>query len=251
MKNRIFTTIILTIVFVQIYAQNIGNQQINPSIYKQEKGNSSFEVNFNPGNLFGADSSNQFNLFDGGIKFRKFLTDKSAFRIELNASFSRVATISQQENTENSLLELKDKVSTYGVIIKPGYEKHFSNLKRFSPYVGFQVLIGYKSNLYIKENQNNKQQIYVEKWRNTIDSDNDIYGSFGIGSGVFAGFDFYFVKKLYLGLEIGYGIEYEQILTTKYTNEENPNMDYERKNGNTFGISPSLATGNLRLGWTF
>ena len=237
--------IMLIFSFSAIAQENINNQN-SSDVYKQQAGNKSLEVNFDPGQIFGSNTGSQFGLFNGGIKYRSFNSELSAYRINLNLSFNCNTEITQQESETD--LELKDKTSIFAIHLTPGYEKHFSANKRLSPYIGGQLLIGYSTYSLKSENQLNNS-IYLEKWKNDLNV--GIIGAFTAGAGVFAGVDYYFVKKLYLGLEIGYGFQYAKLLKSKYTNEEYPDLDYEKKNGHTLGVSPGLATGNLRLGWTF
>ena len=246
--KKLSLTMVMFLCFFLINAQDSINSQNSSRAFKQEAGNKSLEVHFDPGQIFGSNTRNQFSLFDGGIKFRSFISDKKAFRIGVNLSFAAITNITQQEDSDNDIFELKDKLSDFAIMIKPGFEKHFSDSKRLSPYIGIQGLVGYKTSTYKSENQNN-QDIYIIKWTNNPNLYG--YGSFDIGLGVFAGVDFYFVKKLYLGIELGYGLQYSNLLKTTYTNEDNSNDDYEEKNGSVFGVAPSLATGNLRFGWTF
>lgn len=239
--------IFATISFLNAQESSDVTASVN-DVYKQAEGNISFEVNFDPGNIFGSNSGDQFNLFDGGIKFRVFNSEQSAFRAGLDISFLNVTDILQQEDIPNGDEELRGTISSFSIMLKPGYEKHFGDNARLSPYIGIQGLLGYSSSAAIEERQN-ATTVYLVMWRN--DPSMVGYGSIDIGVGVFAGVDYYFVKKLYLGIEIGYGAQYSNRLKTKYTNENNSQADYEEKNGSVIGIAPSLATGNLRLGWTF
>jgi len=248
MKLKITLILILASISLLKAQDNTKFNTSTDEVYKQVAGDKSFEVNFDPGKIFGSNPGNQFNLFDGGIKFRSFLTESSAIRVGVNISFFLATDIIQQSNTENNLKELKSKSSSFSLMIQPGYEKHFKGTKRLSPYIGVQGLIGFRTTKYIEENQKNSL-VYTKTWNN--DPNKLGYGNLDIGLGVFAGIDYYFIKKLYMGIEIGYGIQYSSLLNTKYTNEDNSDSDYDNNNGNVIGISPSLATGNIRLGWTF
>ncbi len=212
-------------------------------VYKQVAGEKSFEVNFDPGGIFGSSQGGQFNLFNGGIKYRTFVTDNKAYRIGVNISYTNTADITQQSDPKYNILELKDKQTIFSIQLTPGFERHFSVTRRLSPYVGAQVLAGYATLAW----KNQKQDFT----NNTIYKVKQASGHVSFGVGIFAGFDYYFIKKIYLGLELGYGIEYDKYLNTKYTNEKSPDQNYNYKNGHRIRISPSLFTRNLRLGWTF
>ena len=244
MKKIGIFIVLITGAFAVLNAQNESKDEI----YKQVAGDNTFEVNFDPGKIFGSNQGDQFSLFSGGIKYRNFITETKAFRLGVNLSFASATDITQQSDPIENKLELKDNYNLFAIGIQPGFEKHFGKNKRFSPYIGFQFLIGYQTTTYKSENQET-QSIYVEKWIN--DPEKTGIGYISAGAGLLAGFDFYFVQKLYLGLELGYGIEYADILKTKYTNERYSNLDEEYKNGNAWRVSPTLATGNIRLGWTF
>ncbi len=244
MKLKLSLVLVLVLSFSLAKAQEKTSLQTSSSeVYKQVAGDKSFEVNFDPGRIFGSNSGGQFSLLNGGIKYRRFYSDNLACRIGLNFSFGSTTNIIQQKDTSWDRLELKAKYTGFSLMLKPGFEKHFTGTKRLSPYIGIQGLIGFSTNVNKFENQHNNK-LYVVKWTNN-------HGTFNVGAGVFAGIDYYFVKKLYLGIEIGYGLEYIKLLKTKYSDEYDKSLDYENKNGHSFRLSPSLATGNLRFGWIF
>lgn len=239
MKSKIIVVLFLTTISL-LKAQEGANAYTSVNNeYKQNAGNKSFEVNFDPGKIFGSNPGDQFNLFDGGIKFRSFSSETSAFRIGFNISYLNYTDIIQQDP------ELKSKTSNLSIMVMPGFEKHFVGIARLSPYIGIQGLLGFTTTAYTMETSNTSKM----KWVN--DPNEAGYGSLDIGLGVFAGVDYYFVRKLYLGIEIGYGGQYFKFLKTKFTDDDNTASNYEDTNGYFIDISPSLATGNLRLGWTF
>ncbi len=246
-------TLLLLFIFLNLSAQddidfNKDKTNTQTSSYKQFADSNSLEINFDPGKIFGSNSGDQFNLLNGGIKYRKFSSENKAFRLGLNISYLRDVSISQQENSDFDLLELKDKVSILETALTIGTEKHFKGTKRLSPYVGFQGLILYKTTSYKEENQSGSS-IYYNQYIN--DEGSAGAGHMGIGIGVLAGFDYYFAKHLYLGVELGYGVSYAKKLTAKYINEDDSDLNEEAKNGSTISVSPYLANGNLRLGWIF
>lgn len=235
----------ITLVFAVLavmFASNV-NAQENVETKKQVSGNSSLELNFDPAQIFGSSTGQgQFSLKDGQIRYRKFTTDLSAWRLGANFSFGVRNDITQQEDKDNGTKELRDKSSYFSISLKPGYEKHFVGTKSLSPYVGVEGLIGYSS-----WSSNHEYQDWMDDSVYDTERSN---GSFVMGAGVLAGVDYYFVKNLYLGLEIGYGLTYVNKLNSKYTDEGNSDNDYDRKNGYTVGFNPSVSS-TLRLGWTF
>lgn len=245
MKSKFsFVLVLMLLSFSFANAQDSsGIKKSTAVVYKQVAGDKSFEVNFNPGSIFGSNQGGQFNLFNGGIKYRTFVTDNKAYRIGVNISYYNHVDIFQQSNPAYNLLELRSKNTSFSILLTPGIERHFSATKRLSPYVGAQALAGYSTTAVKRELQDNKEVYNVTR--------KNYPGSVRVGVGVFAGIDYYFIKKIYLGIELGYGIEYDKYLNTKYTNEKFPDQNYNHKNGHSINVSPSLFTRNLRLGWTF
>lgn len=245
MKSKfIFVMALLVLSFSFAKAQDsLHIKFYSTPVYKQVAGDKSFEINFNPGGIFGSNQGGQFNLFNGGIKYRTFVTDNKAYRIGVNISYYNHVDIFQHSNPAYRLLELRSKNTSFSILLTPGIERHFSATKRLSPYVGAQALAGYSTSTEKREIQDNNEVYNVTNKNNP--------GRVRAGVGVFAGIDYYFIKKMYLGIELGYGIEYDKYLNTKYTNEKFPEQNYNHKNGHSIRISPSLFTRNLRLGWTF
>ncbi len=247
MKSKfIFVMALLVLVLSFSFAKAQDSLRIkfySTPAYKQVAGDKSFEVNFNPGGIFGSNQGGQFNLFNGGIRYRTFVTAKKAYRIGVNISYYNHLDILQHSNPAYNLLELKSKYTSFSILLTPGIERHFSATKRLSPYVGAQALAGYSTTVIKREVQDNNEVYNLTKKNNP--------GRVRVGLGVFAGIDYYFIKKIYLGIELGYGIEYDKYLNTKYTNGKFPEQNYNYKNGHSIRFSPSLFTRNLRLGWTF
>ncbi|MEN8137634.1 MAG: hypothetical protein ABFR62_04300 [Bacteroidota bacterium] len=221
--------------------------------YKQSEGDRSIELNFDPGKIFGSDQGGQFSL-PGGFKVRLFRSDFSlfnsesgAYRLGANFSINKSSDIIQQENPDWDQKELKVRRSYFSINLKPGYELHFKGTERLSPYVGGQMAIGFSRFVY-KEDFQFEGDVYYDKWVNGRMVPD---GSFNFGLGVFAGVDYYIIKKLYLGLEAGYGLGYTKKLKTKFSSGYDSDDDYEIKKGYNFSVSPYLATANFRIGWNF
>ena len=226
----------------------VTNSQSESSSTIQESGNKTFEVSFNPGNIFGSSQGNVFNLINGGIKYRNFSSAQKAIRIGLNVSFSSTTNIIQEADSDLNLLELKSHATRYQITLMPGFEKHYIVSDKVSPYTGVQFLLGYGHTDLTIEQQSGKK-IYNSSWVN----DPGALGSasFDIGVGLVTGIDYYFVKNFYVGVEIGYGIKYSKMLTVKYIDEEDDDNNEETPGGSAFTISPSMSVGNIRLGWRF
>ncbi len=216
--------------------------------YKATAGSHSLEINFNPANIFANAQNNQFGLFNGAIKYRKFSDDTHAFRLLVGLSYLNQSIVTQQEDRDNGDLELRDHIKIFGLTFQPGFEKHFDITPRVSPYVGMEALMRYRTTNYISEYQDS-QIIYQESWRN--DPSAAGAGYILLGGGLIAGVDYYFAKKLYIGLEVGYGLVYTKFLDVYHEDENDSSADYDHKTGSLLGGFPYLTTGNFRIGWVF
>ncbi len=216
--------------------------------YMQSAGSQSFEVSFNPGNVF-ATGGDAFSLINGTIKYRSFSSALNAFRLGVNVNYTGVTNILRDADEENDIKELKSYTTVYGISIMPGTEKHFDVSDRISPYVGVQAILGYKHTKYTEEYESGDDIETVE----IINSDNGGAGNgyFKLGAGIFTGVDYYFVKRFYVGVEMGLKLEYFTLLNSKEIYSEDSDLNEESSHGHIIRLTPGLTTGNIRLGWTF
>lgn len=173
-------------------------------------------------------------LADGGTAFkvRYFKEDKLAYR------FTMVLANNNKTANPSNTVESKDNDFSLGLGF--GAEKHFTGTDRLSPYVGGDILIAYVS-------QSSKTTSTPTSGTQVI---SEVTGpnSFGAGvRGVF-GADYYFAKRVFLGVEAGLSLLYssEGDKTTKVTGIP----DVTSKGGNNFNISPAIVTG-IRIGYAF
>ena len=251
MKKTLF--FILSLIVMSSYAQNDeifdGNNQGNLyEDYKQTAGSKSYEVSFNPGNVF-ATGGNAFSLVNGNVKYRSFDSAQSAYRLEFNVNYTGVTNILRDADEENDIKELKSYTTVYGISIMPGTEKHFDVSDRISPYIGVQAILGYKHTKYTEEYESGDDIETVS----IINSDNGGAGNgyFKLGAGIFTGVDYYFVKRFYVGVEMGLRLEYFTLLNSKKIYSADSDLNKESSHGHIIRLTPGMATGNIRLGWTF
>lgn len=187
--------------------------------------------------LSGGLGNTSINLPDQGFgagamfKARYFKTDKLAYR--------GTVFITNDNETKNPSNNIVNKSSGFGLGLGFGIEKHFTGTERLSPYVGGDVLIGFN-------NTSNKTTATVAN--STVVSEVKGPNNFMFGvRGVF-GADYYFAKRVFLGVEAGLGLVYksEGDVTTSVTGQN----DVVVKGGNSFNISPAVVTG-IRLGYAF
>jgi len=175
-----------------------------------------------------------------GVKFRYFLSNTSAFRLNVNVNASSNTDITQQEDADIDELELKDKTADFEFKIAPGYEIHFSGTNKLSPYVGGDVVLNFARNS-VKEDL---QVVKDVKYTKTSD------GSFTFGLNGVAGFDYYFAKSLYIGAELNYGLNMTSEFAEKTTYDVDSESDSEIKKGGSFSFAPA-AMGKFKLGFIF
>ena len=233
--NKLIIVSITMLFGVSVFAQDVEKT------YKPTSGDQAFELNFDPGAIFGSNSGDLFSL-QGGIGYRKFISEKSAVRLLADLSTNSVTQIIQQE-TDN-YAELTSRSTAFNVLIAPGYEKHFDGTARLSPFVGGEALIGLATTKTVRESGGYLQSDIIE----TVYKNQSGTGYFSLGVGVFAGADYYIADNLYLGLEFGYSFVYLHGL--KIVTTVGDGGDNETKNGHAFEMTPN-ANANFRIGWVF
>jgi len=106
-----------------------------------------------------------------GVKGRRFVSDKKAYRATANVAIS------------DSGVSGEDTEAAVGLAF--GVEHHLKGAERLSTYWGYEANAGYV----------------------TI---NDGYGGsdkkMGVGANLLTGFDYYIMPKIYLGAEVSYGV---------------------------------------------
>lgn len=249
--------------------------------YKPQKGSVSTEVQFNPFDQKG----NTFQL--DGVKVRYFFTDNDAFRLKLGFGMKRASfteNAGEKEEGDNShstyyTTESKYRSTTGNVELNLGYEHHFNVAKRVSAYIGASAGFNRYFALTKVDMTEYRHSYDNNRWRKEASSyatvkitngaftalpsedlgDNpldkvDDRAYWQVKAAVFAGLDFYVYKGLYLGTELGLGLDTAKSSKMTYqisnsADRENTTFQTDDKVWNTdlgFFIEPVL-----RLGWTF
>lgn len=214
------------------------------SEFKPTKGDVTTEFGLSGGIL-----NSNFNLNETGgtlLRFRYFTQEKMAVRLGFNlSSDSETANAYGANNATGDV-----KRSQTNLMINLGVEKHFTGTERLSPYVGGDVLFAYgtQNRSYNNSNNNINNPTYVANVAGEVSGP----GSLGIGLRGVAGADYYFAKKVYLGVEGGFGFLYQNQgkTTTKTTVGGNTTTTTTESAGNSFTIKPSVITG-VRIGFVF
>lgn len=240
--KAIVTTLIGVVFAVAVSAQtdNLNENTVSTDNirYKQSGGENNLELAMDP-----FSGSANFKLPQGfGIKYRKFNSESSAFRMGVDISFANYVDITQQQDSNSGQLELKDKLNSIGITLRPGFEKHLLSSTRLSPYFGGELILMWQTSTVISERQ---AGLVLEE---SISKNGRFRDGFTFGFGAIAGVDFYIAKQLYLGFEMNYAFTYYSATDEKFTNYDGT-VDINNR-GSVLRIAPE-AFGSFRVGYLF
>lgn len=219
----------ITLAFV-LFAFAIANAQ--EETLKPAAGDFTAEVEFRP---FSASPIN-LTYFRG----RYFTSNDFAIRTGVNIYYKR-----QKDEPNDGKDESKQSTLLFGIY--PGIEKHFGDMKRLSPYIGGELGIAFKTSkdtYTSKSGSSVVETVYKGVW-----SDGSERGYFSLGLNFLVGTDFYISKKLFMGIEMGFGMQ--TMTDSEVTIEETgyPDETYaEKANAMEIGVNFNSA---IRLGYSF
>lgn len=230
-----------------IFTAAFFTTEVQAQDYKPVAGEKTVEVNFTP---FGGSP-----ISISGLKFRSFTSETSAFRLGINLAYSSTSEDPQLIDTDldgENDEELVDKNSSFGIRLEPGIEKHFAGTERLSPYIGGVATIGFSKTTITDENYGDADltdtsvegEVYEDKTKD---------GSLDLGVRLVLGADWYFTEKMYLGVEVGYGVLYSSKNDTKYeygVTIDPDNRPEDAPRGSDLKIGPTFNSA-LRLGYAF
>ncbi|MEQ8926623.1 MAG: hypothetical protein RLO81_12460 [Fulvivirga sp.] len=203
--------------------------------FKAVSGEKTLELQFVP---FG---DNPIDI--NGIRARWFKENGKVFRLNLFLGIQSDTNITQQEDSDLDLEELRDKDFSLTIGVKPGMEKHLKGTERLSPYFGWEGDLTYRTTSFKSEAQNGTDVNYTK----FINQD----GFIRLGFNAIAGLDVYITKKLYLGTEFGLGASWTKLLNTKVKSDldgfEEPEPE---KRGSSLDFGPNV-NAQIRLGYAF
>ena len=140
---------------------------------KPAEGDTAFEMQFMP-NLDGAA---MFADRGATVTMRKFESATKAVRWSASLDISGS--------------DIEDSDTLWNLGLGYGVENHFAGSERLSTFWGYQGNINVDSGASSTDENGN-----------TVDAET----SFGVGAGVFLGADYYIMPKVYVGVEMGYGL---------------------------------------------
>jgi len=186
------------------------------------------------------------------LKFRYFLQDQIAIRVGFNYTQNASTTRVYEANSGSGKGYARDMSSIFGLNV--GLEKHFSGTGRLSTYAGGDLSFQTVSAATRWENTANGTAFSNGDTRKTRGfNDAGVNGSIGFGLRAIAGADYYFVEKVYLGAEFGWGFTASKDVKTKEDvtvgGVTNPTIENKSVSG-TFTLAPVLTAG-VRIGFIF
>lgn len=207
--------------------------------YAPEAGDFSIELQFNP-------FSDNFNTFKlERLQGTYMLSEKDGLRFGFGLGVHSNKNTADEESDNFTS-------SKYGDFsINLGYERHFYNYGRVDLYAGAEVIYkhrwaGSKEEVYDADNN----WVSTSETINYINGGNKAGNDFGFN--VFTGINFSVYKGLYVGAELGLGLEFDNDCwgKNKYTDkggsEETKGFNKSKGFDLAFKANPAL-----RLGWTF
>ena len=228
----------------------IGANAQEKTYFAPEQGDFGVEVRFNP---FG---ESNFTLNDYELKGRYFVTDKDALVLQfgINGVNKKSVGVKEADNGDYILNDDAWNKYYYGTFnIDLGYERHFFNYKRIDLYAVARIGYGHSfAGQTIQADANNKVSFTNFCLNGDDEDDVKAVASNNLRFAVFTGIDFYVYKGLYLGAEIGLGLEdrFGVARKTKFTSNGTVTEHKSEVGGHDFEIS-TYVTPTFRLGWTF
>ncbi len=164
-------------------------------------------------------------------------------------------SISYQTSTVNLEEEnIYAKTNNYTLGIEYGVEFHKYITDRYSPYMGLLIHGSYQMGSY-EYSQSGTSVIVTGAWLGN-NGNPEGFAKWNIGISVVSGFDFYFYKSLYMGIEIGYGVIYEKNLDIVMEEESSVQGDYSYEQTTLKSAYSSLgggksASGLIKVGFRY
>jgi opacity protein-like surface antigen len=243
MKKKFVTASLLIVSFTAAMAQDTATN------FKPVKGANNLELNFVP--LNGKPIQLTY------IRYRRFLSDMTAFRLGIGISYSssKADSVFNSNITAGNTVASDYKMSKMGWNIKPGYEKHFAGTNRLSPYIGAELDFAGQSSKEVTPYGINATDEFFTR----TDKNKNKGGFFRFGVNALAGFDCYITKHLYLGTELGFGfqmVKYSDYkMSTVYPSGVTPGVPdpgnpKDVNQGSEINVGPNFNSA-IRLGFIF
>ncbi len=251
MKKSLLALTLLTSVCAN--AQNAKSTTKTISAYKPHTGTVTAEFGISGGLL---NTNLNLNNNAGLLRFRYFLNDDLAVRIGFAVN-NKSTTDNYYGGINNSQAGSR-VIKNNGITFNLGVEKHLTGTERLSTYIGGDLVIAV--NAASEKWDNSNGTAYTLGLSREIKGFNTTNGgtnaATGFGLRLIAGGEYYIVKNVYLGGELGFGFVSSKFkdITDKTTTTigalSNTVVNDRKTPGKNFEISPSVITG-VRIGFQF
>lgn len=222
-------TTLLSIAFIA--SSLMASAQMKPAA-----GTKTLEVNFTP--LGGSPIS------INNIRLRSFSSETSALRLGIGITYMNDKTANGAK-TADGKTTLFNTSTVMNINLRPGIEKHMAISDRVSPYMGAELDLAFQSTTDKAESDpaaNNKVETATTTGTNG-------YTRFGLNA--LAGVDVHLVKGLYIGSELGFGLQYVGNSDVKQSSTVSGFTAPEpTKGGSSINFGPNVNAA-IRLGWMF
>jgi hypothetical protein len=214
----------------------IGSAATAQDVYKQQGGEQNIEFLFAPlgGSPIGIN----------GIKYRQFTSATTAFRATVFVGFNSDKDI-MMGFQDGEDIELESVMSEFNISLAPGLEWHFAGTDKLSPYYGAEALIAFS-----RMTDRSEGQPGLEFGEDQVVETTTKDGSLTFGVNGICGVDYYFADNIYIGGELGFGLQFTSEFDTVTESDAEGAEDVETPNGNSFGIGPNVV-GQIRAGFLF
>ena len=190
------------------------------------------------------------------VKVRYFLADQLAARVGFNWSQSTTTNKFYGGPNGDDLGTQKIKGSIF--MLNLGIEKHFAGTERLSTYVGADLL--FRMTGVSEKNENYSSGPipaagYAANHSETFKGTNSAgtaNSTTGFGLRAVTGADYYFIEKVYLGAEIGWGFiaTSDKKASAEITDSGTTTTTNFKSGGGSFDLAPAVS-GTIRLGFRF
>lgn len=206
-------------------------EQSQAESFKPEEGSIEMEVGFAPFSV----NNDGVRLQGGELKGAYILNEQ--FKIRLGLGFATNKEVNKAEGEWP-----KTTTSTSRFSITPGFTYSFDGTDKLDPFVGAELMFATESN---------KRTVEQESGDKTVTKNqNSPFNVFGIGA--LTGFNYYFAKNLFVGVEVGIGVEFGSEKNRKVeTTTNGQTTTTENKTDNSSFDFRAYANPSIRLGWVF
>ncbi len=164
------------------------------------------------------------------VKVRRFKSEKVVERFTANLSFNNT-----KRNNIHGTEGFDSSKTAFGLSLSYGREKHFAGAERLSTYIGWDVTAG----VFTASNKSQASSAQTDLRKSS-------QSAFGIGVQAVTGMDYYVLPKVYLGVELNYGLNYGHAGKLNEIND----AGQPHETGSSITFTPAMG-GSFRMGYRF